>query len=138
MLSSALQRLLASARADELRRAAASDPRIRRPPTSPGPDAASTVTLRFAFPDDDVAVCRLAVLDSSQPPAGSVLLAEVGGELRAALSLHERRVIADPFRWTAGLIELLHARARQLETPPSRVRRLRPERIPFRHGPSPG
>lgn len=141
VLSSALHRLLASARADELRRAAVSDRRVRPLPAPPGTDTGSTVTLRFAYPDDEVALWRLAVLDSSRPLIGPVLLAEVGGELRTALSLRDGRVIADPFRRTAGLIELLRARARQLEAPDMsarRGRRLLPEWIPFRHRPSPG
>lgn len=141
VLSSVLQRLLAHARADELRRAAVSDRRVRPPAAPPGADIGSTVTLRFAFPDDEVALWRLAVLDSSRPLASPALLAEVGGELRAALSLRDGRVIADPFQRTTGLIELLRARAKQLEAPDlnaRRRRRLLPERIPFRHRPSPG
>lgn len=79
------------------------------------------VTLRFAFPDDAEALARLAVLDSSEAPALPALLAEVDGQLRAALSLADGAVIADPFHPAEALIELLHARARQLEgRPPAR------------------
>lgn len=77
-------------------------------------DAGSSLTLRFARPDDRVALAELASLDSSRPPAEPVLLAEVGGELHAALSLSEHTLVADPFRPTAGLCELLRARAEQL------------------------
>lgn len=107
-----------------LRRGAAPDP--------PATPATIPVTLRFAFPDDEDAVARLAVIDSSEVPCPPVLLAEVGGELQAALSLADGRVVADPFRPTAALVELLHARARQLQPgAPRRLRRprLRPVRL---------
>lgn len=43
-----------------------------------------------------------------------MLLAEVGGELRAAVSLDGSRRLADPFRHSAWLITLLELRAAQL------------------------
>jgi hypothetical protein len=52
------------------------------------------------------------------------LLAEVDGQLRAALALTGGAVIADPFHPTADLIDLLHARAHQLDATP-RIRRSR-------------
>jgi hypothetical protein len=73
------------------------------------------VTLRYGFPDDAEALARLAALDSSEPPANPLLVAEVDGELHAALSLSDGSVIADPFHSTAAIAELLRARARQLE-----------------------
>jgi hypothetical protein len=72
------------------------------------------VTLRYGFPDDAEAIARLAALDSAAPPPGPLLLAEVGGALRAAMSLADGGVIADPFHRTAGLVALLQARAEQL------------------------
>lgn len=81
--------------------------------------AMSPVVLRFAFPDDAEAIVRLAVLDSSRPPAMPALLAEVGGELRAALSLVDGAVVADPFRPSVPLVDLLRARSRQLDGAPS-------------------
>jgi hypothetical protein len=74
----------------------------------------NAVTLRFAFPDDAIALARLATLDSTTPPPAPVLLAEVAGELRVAVSLSDGTVVADPFHPTAALIELLRARAHQL------------------------
>jgi hypothetical protein len=55
-----------------------------------------------------------------------VLLGEVGGELRAALSLADGAVVADPFHHTVALVELLRARAKQLSgvTPRRRFRRV--------------
>lgn len=76
--------------------------------------ADGAVTLRFAFPDDAGSIARLAALDSSEPPLGPVLIAEVAGELRAGLSLTDGAVIADPFHPTVSLVELLIARATQL------------------------
>ena len=78
-------------------------------------------------PEPHMALARLAQLDSSTPPAHPVLLAEVDGQLRAALALTDGTVVADPFHPTADVIDLLRARARHLDaTPPiTRPRRLR-------------
>jgi hypothetical protein len=43
-----------------------------------------------------------------------VLVAEVGGELVAALPLDGGDAVADPFRPTAALVEMLTLRAQQL------------------------
>jgi hypothetical protein len=72
------------------------------------------VTLRFGSRADEASLARLAALDSSKPPAQPVLLAEVDGQLLAAVALSDGTVIADPFHPTLDLIELLRARARQL------------------------
>jgi hypothetical protein len=115
---------LARARAQELRGAGRAggpvgdDPGSGIPPTTP-------VTLRFAFPDDERAVARLAQLDSSDPPVMPVLLGEVGGEPRAALSLTSGAVVADPFHPSEALVDLLRARARQLTGVDPRRRPLR-------------
>jgi hypothetical protein len=72
------------------------------------------VTIRPAFPDDGLALFRLAAIDSSELPPQPALVAEVDGELRAALSLRDGRVIADPFHRTQALVDLLRARAAHL------------------------
>jgi hypothetical protein len=72
------------------------------------------VTIRHAFPDDALALRRLAALDSRQPPSDPMVIAEADGELRAALSLRDGGVIADPFHRTEALVDLLRARAAQL------------------------
>jgi hypothetical protein len=88
-----------------------------RGPEAPPQFDGSTLTIRFAFPDDALALGRLATLDSrDQPPPGPLLVAEADGELRAALSLGDDSVIADPFHPTAGLVELLRTRADQLRS----------------------
>jgi hypothetical protein len=77
-------------------------------------DAEAPVTLRYAIFDDAPDLLRLAQLDSAEPLADPILVAEVSGRLTAALSLSEDRVIADPFVLTGGAVELLRARAWQL------------------------
>jgi hypothetical protein len=69
------------------------------------------LTLRVARPDDDLAVQRLAQLDSSRPPSGRVLLAVVGSEPVAALAVETGAVVADPFRPTADVVEVLRRAA---------------------------
>jgi hypothetical protein len=73
-----------------------------------------SITLRVARQEDTGDLARLAELDSARPLGRPVLLAEVGGELRAALSLSDDTAIADPFRPTAQFVYLLRARAKQL------------------------
>jgi hypothetical protein len=82
------------------------------------------VILRPAAVADHEALRALAGRDSDVVPAGPLLLAEVGGTLRAAWSLAERRAIADPFHPTADLVELLRTHAEQAE----RRRRPLPQR----------
>ncbi len=72
------------------------------------------VILRLAAECDRRALRRLAELDSAHPPAGTVLVAEVDGELLAAYSVQGHRAIANPFRPTAELVALLEVRATQL------------------------
>lgn len=70
-----------------------------------------TISIRAATPDDARTVARLAALDSALVPSGPVLLAEVDGEPRAAISLRDGRVVADPFVPTADLASLLRMQA---------------------------
>lgn len=71
------------------------------------------VTLRPAAPEDETRIRCLTDLDSAPPLDGPVILAEVDGELRCALSLESGRLAADPFRHTLELTQLLrlHCRA---------------------------
>jgi hypothetical protein len=84
------------------------------------------IVLRRAGPQDAEAVARLAELDSAKGPTGSVLVAEVDGRVIAALTIDGEQAIADPFEWTADLVELLRGRARQLRGEQVRTPRLRP------------
>jgi hypothetical protein len=72
------------------------------------------ISIRDAYPDDSAALRRLAALDSAPVPQAPVLVADVGGELRAALSLRDGSVVADPFALTADLVVLLEVQASQL------------------------
>ena len=93
-----------------------------------GIDSSASVTIRYARPDDALALLDLADLDSSYPPRGVVLVAEVGGRVWAALSLDDGHAIADPFRPSGELSFLLAERARQIAKTmprePARPRRL--------------
>jgi hypothetical protein len=74
-----------------------------------------TVVIRAARGSDGPALRRLAELDSREHvPAGNLLLAESDDELVAALSLDTGERIADPFRRTADVVDLLAYRARRL------------------------
>jgi hypothetical protein len=78
---------------------------------------APSVLIRAARGSDGPALRRLAELDSSIVPEGDLLVAETDGELIAALGAGG--TIADPFRRTAGVVELLRLRA---EGSPRRAR----------------
>jgi len=82
------------------------------------------IMIRPGYADDERALRRLAALDSAlNPPPAPLLVAEVDGELGAALSLHDGSVIADPFRPTAQIVELLRVHAAAARTTPRRRRR---------------
>jgi hypothetical protein len=134
-----LQMLLARARADDLYRDAATTRRVgearraaqtgrsgrarghRRSGLSA--DLATpqrAVTLRRYSAEDHGPLARLAALDSSKPPSQPLVVAEVEGELRVALSLSDGSLVADPFHLTQGVAELLRAYARQFDTTAAR------------------
>jgi hypothetical protein len=71
------------------------------------------IAIRLASEADNDTLLRLAALDSAPPPHGPVLVADIDGEIVAAHQLDRHRSIADPFRPTAELRELLELRARQ-------------------------
>jgi hypothetical protein len=81
-------------------------PRTRPPWLDSGED----VTIRRAGPGDAGALARLAALDEARPLVGEVLVADVGGALWAAAELAGGRTIADPFRPTLAVRELLALR----------------------------
>ncbi|HEX2087329.1 MAG TPA: hypothetical protein VHF89_16720 [Solirubrobacteraceae bacterium] len=82
-----------------------------------------TISIRAATTGDGPALARLAALDSSPVPFGPVMLAEVDGQPRAALSVSDDRVIGDPFVRTAELAELLRVHARAVAEREDRVAR---------------
>ncbi len=123
-MNSQLTYLIAQERIAELQRAAertrlerdaGTGGRSRRRPGAEQSARDEPVTLRLGSAADENALARLSALDSSAAPAGPVLLAEVDGQLLAALGLSDGTAVADPFHRTADLIDLLRARARQLD-----------------------
>ncbi len=73
-----------------------------------------TIAIRSATGHDRDELVRLSALDTAPVPAGRVLLAVVDGEAQAAVEVATGRVVADPFRPTADLAELLRLRASRL------------------------
>jgi hypothetical protein len=71
------------------------------------------ISIRLATEADNTTLLKLAALDSAPAPHGSVLVADVDGEIVAARSLARARSIADPFQPTADIRQLLDLRARQ-------------------------
>lgn len=97
-----------------------------RKPLAPaaGYRRAPAVTIRWATPDDARPLHVLAQLDEAPLPPMPLLLAFVGDELWAALSPGTGATLADPFRPTVELADLLRARGRQLTVPELRRPRL--------------
>jgi hypothetical protein len=77
---------------------------------------AATVIIRPAIGTDGAALDRLAGLDSARVPVGDLLVAESEGALVAAHAPRSGATIADPFRHTADVVELLHLRGAMLRT----------------------
>ncbi|HZI90659.1 MAG TPA: hypothetical protein VFD31_03410 [Thermoleophilaceae bacterium] len=86
----------------------------RTRPSLPPVGQAGEVTVRLAEYSDAAALTRLAALDDALVPDGPVLVAEAGDQAVAALPLHGGHAIADPFRRTTAMVEMLDLRARQL------------------------
>jgi hypothetical protein len=72
------------------------------------------IVIRLATEDDAAALRRLAQLDGARLPEGEMLVAEAGGELRAALRIADRAYVADPFWPSKELVRILDVRARRL------------------------
>jgi hypothetical protein len=93
------------------------------------------VTLRYAREEDTDALAVLAELDSRRAPGGAVIVAEVDGELWAAVSLDDGHAIANPFRPSGELTFRLAERARELNRAarrkPGRALTLRPPVAPI-------
>jgi hypothetical protein len=98
--------------------------KVLRPLHTFSPRGIPAMTIREASATDRRALVRLAQRDTSPVPGGRLLIAEVDGEVRAAIEVDSGRAIADPFRPTAELVDLLRRRAAQI-----RDARRRPLRI---------
>jgi hypothetical protein len=71
----------------------------------------SDVRLTLSRPSERAVVERLVALDSKSSPAPPHLIAWCDGEPCAAISLVTGEVVADPFRRTAEVVELLRCHA---------------------------
>ena len=69
---------------------------------------AEAITIRAARNEDQAAIEQLAELDEAPTPAGDTLLAFVDGQLAVARPMAGGDAVADPFRRTAALVELLN------------------------------
>lgn len=81
-----------------------------------GTTVLNPITIRLAGPRDAARLRALAQLDSSPIPSAPALLAESGERLLAALPVTGGDAVADPFRPTRDVVELLRVRAAALAT----------------------
>src|SRR5215211_2903221 len=102
--------------------------------TMPSTLSPSPVAMRAARGSDGPAIARLAALDSKPRPRGEVLVAEVDGEIRAALALDTGVIAANPIEPTADLVALLELHAGDRRRRPARRRGLA-ERLGLRPAP---
>jgi hypothetical protein len=82
--------------------------------------ASPVYALRLAHPDEAALVIQLAELDDAPALEGQTLLALRDGQVVAALSLSDGRIVATPFVPTSQASALLHLRAEQLVGPAQR------------------
>jgi hypothetical protein len=125
-----LDSYVAAAQVADRHAAAATARAARRARKASAAAAGERLVLRRATADDAAALTRLARLDSAPRPRGDLLVAEVEDEIVAAVPFDGGRAIADPFRPTADVVELLRVRAerfapRRTRTPRARLPRLR-------------
>ena len=82
-----------------------------------------TLTIRRAGIADSGALARLAALDSASLLNGDALVAQVGSEIWAAVEIDTGSAIADPFRPSADLVELLRFRVESIRSDAAGQRR---------------
>lgn len=75
---------------------------------------ADPVLMRRAVVADAARIRELARLDDKRMPAGPFLVADLAGDIVAAVSLSSGAVVADPFRLTADAVAMLRLRAAQV------------------------
>jgi hypothetical protein len=76
-------------------------------------DSHTGVVIRESARSDAERLRRLAQLDSARLHQGPMVVAEVDGDLRAAVAIDNGSVIADPFHRTADLVALAEMHASQ-------------------------
>jgi hypothetical protein len=74
----------------------------------------AVISIQLVDSDESAALERLAQLAESPAPSGRALVAEVDGELWAALPLATGKLLVDPFRPSSEVQQLLSLRAAQL------------------------
>jgi hypothetical protein len=82
------------------------------------------LVVRRGRPSDAAGLRELAELDSARPLTGDTVVAVVDGRAVAAVSLHDGRVVADPFVPTADIVQIL-----RMHTAGGRSRAARPRRL---------
>jgi hypothetical protein len=90
---------------------------------------AAPITLRLANHGDGRALRRLDERDSAALPPGPHVVAIRDGELEAAISLSTGEIVADPFRHTAELCQLLRWAVHRGTTRPRPARPPRPRAV---------
>jgi hypothetical protein len=120
-----LDSYVAAAQLSDRRAAAATVRAAKRARKAPAASSDERLVLRRAAAEDELALARLARLDSAPRPSGEMLVAEIDGRILAAVPFAGGRAIADPFHATADLVELLQARVGLISPQRARGRRLR-------------
>jgi hypothetical protein len=120
-MTTSLTALVAAEHAADLRRAATNYSSGKADAPSPPP----RVALRQAEADDAPGLRMLAELDEAPKLAGEALIALIEGEVVAAISLDDGRVLANPFVASSDAVALLKLRAHQLRDRGARPRRRR-------------
>ena len=74
-------------------------------------NSSTEITIGTASAADLREIRRVAGRDTEAMPPGPLLVAKVAGDARAAISLADGSIVADPFHRTAELVEMLRIRA---------------------------
>jgi hypothetical protein len=82
--------------------------------TEPHTEEPRPITIRPTRPTDMDEVRRVAQRDTRAVPEGELLVAIAQGEIRAAISLTNGEVVADPFHPTEELVRMLRLRREQM------------------------
>ena len=126
-----LDSYVAAAQLADRHTAAATARTARRARKASATSLGARLVLRRAAAEDGPALARLARLDAAPRPSGDMLVAEVEDDIVAAVPFDGGRAIADPFRPTADVVELLRAHVQHLapRRAPARGRRVRLPRV---------
>ena len=89
----------------------------RRRSTAAVSSVRAAAAVRFGHPEEAGTLRRLAQLDDAPELAGEILVATIDGDVVAALSLDDGRVVANPFVRTSDAVELLRRSATPLTAP---------------------